>query len=273
MNITAPPLERGKGWLEDDASIVAGELDSKHVSNLVGALAPAAANVLNYSSLLDSVTDQRNTSSCVGQAFATAMFLTAKIGGNPIPRPSAKWIYDLARMRAQPYIELVDDGSSPLTAVAGIAESGIVADAGEGGWPMLFHEGISNVNVRPPIDVYQSALGFTLGDYYRIAPGPGAASLVRHALVRGYCPVFAMPVDLPYERWNTDRIYEGRKESILGWHMQALCGFIDGALLIATSWGPTHGDAGVVAIADSYFDSYECKDIIVPTVIPRLVVQ
>ena len=260
---------RGLGWRPDDPSIVQHELVSKHLSNLVGAMAPVRAPVLNYTPLLDKIPDQRNTSSCVGHAFATAIYLTAKLQGFDIPRPSAKAIYDFARGEDQPYVHLQDDGCRPLAAIRCLVDKGMVSDAD---WPILFHpEGMSNINVRPPIDVYQEALAAKVGDWYRIAAGPGASALIDHALARGYCPVFAMPVDHEYQWLQGEKIYEGRKGASLGGHMQAIAGKGDGYKMIVTSWGATHGDYGVVKIANDYIDSGECTDIIVCTVVPRLV--
>lgn len=264
-------IERGLGWRPDDDALVGAELMMKSAAvHLLGQSEPVRASVLNYASLLDGVPDQRNTSSCVGQAFSTALFVGAKLAGHPIPRPSAKAIYDYARGEDQPYVELVDDGSRPLAAIKCLTEKGMVSNDPIEGWPLLFHpDGMSNVNVRPPLDIYQSALAAKVGSYYRIPAGFGASEMVRRALAAGYVPVFAMPVDSTYMWWKGDGVYEGRKGGILGWHMQSTIGFLDGATLIATSWGPSHGDTGIVAIANDYFDSGECKDIIVSKVIPR----
>lgn len=264
-------LARGLGWKPDAEEIVGAELMMKSaaVRLLADAEKPRAA-VLNYSSLLDAISDQRNTSSCVGHAFSTSIYITAKLQGTPIPRPSQKAIYDYAREEDQPYVELVDDGCRPLAAIKCLTTKGMVSNDPVEGWPLLFHpDGMTNINVRPPLDVYQSALAAKVGDYYRVAAGFGASELVRLALSSGYVPVFSMPVDSAYMWWKSDGIYEGRKGAVLGYHMQSTIGFTDGAILVATSWGPTHGDMGVVAISNDYFDSAECKDIIVSKIVPR----
>lgn len=266
--------DRGKGWHEDDPGIVDVELVGRHVSNLVGGITIATENV-DYTKLLDRVPDQRSTNSCVGQAFATALYLTAKLAGMPIPRPSAKAIYDFARAEDEPYEALQDVGSRPLAAIRCLTEKGLVAEEGVYGWPILFDSfgRAANINQPPPLDVYQNALDAKLGNYYRISAGTGASTLVRHALSRGYCPVFAMPVDEAFERWSSEMVYEGRTGTILGWHMQAIAGFVDGALLVPGSWGPYWANGGVVKIANDYFDSGECKDILVPVAVPNLAVM
>lgn len=261
---------RARGWRPDDAAVVAREETEKHVSNLIGALSPVAAGAeIDYAALLDKIPDQGPTSSCVGQALATALFLTAAVSGAPIPRPSAKLFYDFARAEDQPYVRLVDDGSRPLAAMRCGVDKGMVAEAD---WAIDFYpSGSSNINTRPPLDVFESALGYRIGDYYRIAAGAGASELVDHALARGFCPIFAMPVDEAYERLHDDSIYEGRKGSSLGGHMQAIAGKGDGFKRVVGSWGTSFGARGLVRIANDYFDSGECTDILVATVVPALV--
>ena len=254
--------------MPDDPALVSVQLAEKPLSALVGAgrsadLPPS----LDYTTIMDEIPDQGPTSSCVGQAFATALYLIASIADTPIPRPSAKLIYDYARAEDQPYVRLVDLGSRPTAAIRCLSDQGMVA---ESEWPIVYMpDGSSNINQRPYLDVYQDALGFKVGDYYRISSGAGASLGIRHALARGFCPVFAMPVDEAYE-YNAGSLYEGRRGASLGGHMQAIGGYGDGFLRIVSSWGAAHGERGVVKIADDYIDSGEATDIIVVTMVPRL---
>jgi len=244
------------------------QLVSLHLSKLPGAmLVPIEADI-DYTGLLPKIPDQGSTSSCVGQAFSIAVWLIAKAMGIDLPWPSAKAIYDFARAEDQPYVRLNDFGCRPLAAIKCMVEMGMVA---ESDWPILFHpDGMSNIDVRPPLDVYQNALGYKVGAYYRIPSGPGASALVDRAPANGKMPAFAMPVDEAYERWDTSSVYQGRKGTSLGGHMQCIAGKGDGHKKIVSSWGLTHGAAGIVKIANDYIDSGECTDIIVPTVVPVL---
>jgi len=261
---------RGLGWLPDDTSRVMLELATSPLDDLIGTPTSPVIDVVDYSKLLDHIPNQGQTSSCVGQAFATSLYLLGKTQGKPIPRPSAKLIYDDARAEDQPYVRLRDYGSRPLAAIRCLVEQGMVP---ESDWPIVFskdEDGIehSNINDRPPLGIYQKALGFKVGGYYRIPAGYGAARAVRLALAHGYVPVFAMPVDEEYQNWSGG-VYVGRSGVSLGGHMQSTCGYGDGHILVASSWGEEHGDDGIVMIADSYFESGECTDIIVPTIVPR----
>lgn len=260
---------RGLGWLPDDTSRVALELATAPLEDLIGTPTSPTRTSLDLSTKLDKVVDQWHTSTCVGQAFATSLYLLGQTTGRPIPRPSAKLIYDHARQEDQPYVRLRDYGSRPLAAIRCLVEMGMVADED---WPLRFWNDAdgehSNVNDRPPLGIYQKALGYKLGGYYRIRPGYGAASAVRLALAHDFVPVFAMPVDAEYQDWGGG-LYTGRSGISLGGHMQSTCGYREGSILVASSWGEEHGDGGIVEIADGYFDSGEVTDIIVPTIVPR----
>lgn len=260
--------------MPDNDDVVADQLARYPLGRLIGAKPPSMDDALpgfrlTYRHLLaDGVPNQGPTQSCVGFAFGSAILLNACIAGMTIPRPSDLLIYDFARMASRPYAPLDDAGSRPFLALGALLEKGMVAASR---WPLIIHaDGTSNVNDLPPLDVFQDALAARLDSWYRIASGVGADELVRAALSRGYCPVFAMPVDSTYMWWKGGGIYEGRTGGVLGWHMQAVCGFGDGYVEVVSSWGPGHGDRGFVKIANAYFTSGECKDIIVPKVVPPL---
>jgi hypothetical protein len=259
---------RGFGWLEDAPLEVTQQLTQNHVSKLIGDYRIPTQTKLDYTPFLGGyIPDQGSTSSCVGQAFRTSIWLTAVLARIPIPWPSAKAIYDFARAEDQPYVTLSDIGSRPLAAIRCLVEKGLVA---EKEWPILTmtDTGVTNINKRPPMDVYQSALAAKVGAYYRIAPGPGAVTLIKTALAGGYFPVFAMPVDQQFQWW-TSGIYPGRKGLALGGHMQAIAGWADGCLLVPGSWGRAFAENGIVRIANEYIESGECTDIIVCTAVPN----
>lgn len=261
-------LPRGLGWIPDDPVLVAAQQARSPFSVLEELLPGEPRSTVSYAAcMLGGIPDQGGTSSCVGFAFSTALFIIAAIAGTPIPRPSSKLIYDFARAEDRPYSRLLDLGSRPVAAANVLTTKGMVADAD---WALRFMpDGTSNVNQRPYLDVFQTALAYRLGSYYRISAGGGASAAVRRALDRRLCPVFAMPVDAAYQR-HTSGIYEGRKGASLGGHMQAFCGYGDGYLEVVTSWGETHGERGIVRIANDYVDSGECTDIITPTLLPAL---
>lgn len=267
-------ITRGKGYLPDDELIVSEQLVSKAAAPHLGFNSGAATVLprIDYTGLLPFIPDQGPTSSCVGQALATAIYLNAKIAGHPIPRPSAKAIYDFAREEDQPYERLVDSGSRPLAAMNAVKNHGMTRDED---WPILFGPkgDAININDKPLLHVFQNALSAKLDDFYRITAGSGAVELVKFALARGYCPIFSMPVDDIYEQWSDSKIYEGRRNVSLGGHMQAIGGYDDAtrSVIVIGSWSRFWANGGLIQISYDYFESGECRDILVPTTAPTIV--
>jgi len=253
-------MKRGLGHVADLDQHVEDDLRNRHIGHLVGAALVGAPTSLDYSGLLRQIPDQGGSSSCVGQAFATSIYLHAQITAQPIPRPSPKAIYDGARLLDAPHEAMVDFGSRPRSAIIGMQDFGLVA---EDRWPL----NESNVNVPPPLDVWQAGLGQMLSGWYRIASGQGAATLVRSALTRGFCPTFAMPVDVDYQNIADGTIYDGLYHASIGSHMQCVDGFGTGWLLVANSWGSSWGVRGHARISDAAFERL-AGDILVPTVVP-----
>lgn len=249
---------RGKGHLADRAEDIAM---SVHVSDLIGAPARIPLEI-DATAMLEEIPDQLATSSCVGQALATSIYLRAKDAGHPIERPSALAIYAIARAADAPHHHLVDDGSRPTVAIREAKARGMVASSR---WPFV----AANVNVPPPLGVFDLALAARLGESYRIPRLAGAAALARAALAAGHFPIFAMSVDQAYEDYDGRSVYGAPQGPSLGGHMQTAIGYrADGSILVANSWGKSWGRGGFGLISASFFDSAAVSDILVPTVVP-----
>jgi C1A family cysteine protease len=249
------------GHRHDPASVVRDDVHNRHVGALLGPHMRLASSI-DYSGLLDHVPDQLSTSSCVGCAFSTAVYLRAAVAGNPIARPSRKAIYDVARMIEAPHAPLADEGSVPSLAIQGMRDYGMVA---EDRWPLTDDA----VNVMPPLDVFQHAVDATLGEHYRITAGAGASMLIKMALSRGYVPALAIPVEQAFEDYSSG-VYNWTGGPALGSHMVACVGFDSKGLLICNSWGPSWGMNGLVRVAESFVDIH-AADILVVTTAPKAV--
>lgn len=256
-------MSRHYGHIPDHEAIVKADLTHRPLAALPGLVRPRTGTsdvVLSYRSLLDEVPDQGGTSSCVGNAFSTSVLLRAAILGHPIFRPSRKCIYDFARLIDMPHQPMTDEGSRPAAAIMGMMTYGLTTEAR---WPLSEE----NINDDPPEDVFRQSINTKVGGHYRIAPGTGCADAIKRALNSGYCPGFAMPVDQAYEDF-AGGIYQGLTGPELGGHMQCASGYGPGYIEVIGSWGRGWANLGFIRIADSFFDSGQVTDILVPTVVP-----
>jgi C1A family cysteine protease len=252
---------RGCGFIEDPSDIVDAELYARNARGLIG----------NTTSVPESFTwavtgavprarDQASTSSCVGQALAASIEIRSAIQGHRVV-PSAKAIYDLARMMDARGRPLVDAGSQPSRAIEGVKEYGLVS---ESRWPFS----VADIDVPPPLDVFHHGCDAMLGQHYRITPGRGAAQAIREALVKGYIPIFAMTVDDAYDRYDGSDVYRAPSGRALGRHMQAIVGYYGETFEVLNSWGPAWGRDGIARVASGIIESSDVSSILVPTIVP-----
>ena len=251
---------RGYGHLPDRIS---DTLATPHVTALIGVVGPPPVEV-DASSLLTEIPDQGPTNSCVGQALATSIYLHAKSADRPINRPSAAAIYALARLGDGARHPLPDTGSRPTIAMVEAQSNGLVADAR---WPLR----VDTVLDVPPLDVFEHALEAKLDAYYRIPSGPGASQMIKLAIAMGCYPIFAMPVDEAYERYDGSGVYQGVTGPVLGGHMQCFAGYYADSFIVSNSWSDHWGIRGFARVSSAWLDSYAVTDILVPTTAPARV--
>lgn len=251
---------RGLGHLPDHPVHVALDLRVRHVGRLLGA-ALRTPVVVDHAERLDRILDQGATSSCVGQALSTSLYLRGQIAGAPIARPSPLAIYTLARLVDVPYAPLTDIGSRPALAMMGLRDHGMVA---ESRWPL----DATHINAALPFDVYQHGSDAPLLDYYRIGAGAGASVLVRQALARGFAPCLALQVDRTFEGYG-EGVWGGPTSPLVGGHYVCAIGYGEDYVWIANSWGSGWGLGGLGRIADRVLDDPAvCSDLLVPIVTP-----
>ena len=250
---------RALGHVPDYADEVADDLERRHVGALIGAAPFAVPPTVDFSSLVGPIPDQGGSSSCVGNALSTAVLVRSDIAGHRLARPSRKAIYDMARLIDDPRAAMHDQGSRPRAAIVGMTDYGLVA---EDRWPLTD----ANVNQAPPLDVFAHGLDAMVTGHYRIAPGPGCASLIRMALAKGFCPCIALQVDQAFMAYDGG-VYVGGGKG-LGGHYLCCVGYGDGWIRVANSWGAEWGEAGYCRIDDAVIDSMAVSDILVVTVVP-----
>lgn len=250
-------MTRGCGYLPDPDEIVSAQLVAYHARGLVAAQ-PSLPREFSWRAHVPSIAQQGATSSCVGQAIASSLHLRSILAGSPIRRPSAKAIYDLARMQNDRTAPLFDGGCNPTDAINGIKLGGIVA---EERWPLTEE----NVNVKPEWDVFQHGLAATIGQHYRIQDGNGAAQLLREAVYQRHVPVFAMDVYQDYADYDGSAVYRATGGAYVGRHMQAIVGWADDYFEVLNSWGGEWGDGGFSRISEGFIQSKAAGSFIVPT--------
>lgn len=253
-------LRRGLGYIEDDVTRVVVEESTHHYGHLLGSLVRARPESFSWLDRLDRILDQGMTSSCLGQALATSLYLGAKArGDHGFARPSARWIYDVARMvDGGP---LMDIGSRPTSAIDGLQRFGVCAE-------LRYPLDAAHINDPPPLDVVGHAGDAIVSGHYRVPPGPGSADAMRRAIAEGFMPIFGTPVDDAFNDWNSGDVWPGSYGQELGRHAMVLVGYRPGAFLAVNSWGQQWGDSGTVWIDEVWMESYRVTDRIVVTALP-----
>lgn len=252
---------RGCGFIEDPSEIVEAELYARNARGLIGSTTSVPESwTWAVTDAMPRPRDQGPTSSCVGQALAASIEMRSAIQGHRVV-PSAKAIYDIARMMDARGSALVDAGSQPSRAIEGTKEYGLVS---ESRWPFS----VADIDVAPPLDVFHAGCDAMLGQHYRVTPGRGAAQAIREALVKGYIPVFAMTVDEAYDQYDGSDIYRVPSGRSLGRHMQAIVGYLGETFEVLNSWGASWGREGVARVASTIIESSNVSSIIVPTIVP-----
>lgn len=270
----------GTGCIPDPDDMVARENQAQPLAGFVnpGAERPAA---VSWAHRLDQILDQGDTNSCVGCAIATAIYLRGQ-NTVPIPRPSEKAIYDLARGRDQGANrdEYDDVGCRPHNAIEAIHLHGLVHREA---WPLWTEDPSLTVlkprpetrwvNVPPDFALFRQAIDARLTGHFRGDFGPIAATLER-ALYLGQIPVYAQYVRHDYGAVRGDDVYDvpsDEREADLPSHMQAIVGYDEVSFHIASSWGRGHGNEGIVRVAKRVLTSSWSFGRMVITHTPKVV--
>lgn len=254
-------MTRGLGFLPDPPEVVEAQLIACNVQHLPGiALETPLPSSFTFGAYVPFVPDQGATSACVGEFFASSVRVASRARGDDVD-PSEKAVYDVARLVMGQRDALLDAGCYPTAAINGVMRYGFVARER---WPLTD----ANVNDLPPWDVFQHGASAILGQYYRIAPGSGAARQLKLALRAGHVPGFAMDVDESFMRYDGSDVFRTLGGPVVGRHMQAIVGWEDDVFIVLGSWGAGWGARGFARIASSFIESLACDSMLVPTVLP-----
>ncbi len=215
------------------------------------ALGLAAGDVDN-SAAGGPVRDQYDTSQCTGEAVAGACMIAAGGAGK---YPSHRGLYAggraLERLRRSD--RLVDEGAMIADVVAHALVSGIFPadDRDDTAQGVAVSADINDENAFDEVEAQV------------VLPPDGAAAISDAARVAGILAtlhargavVFGMAVDQSYEDWTPSAApVVGLQGPLLGYHAQAIVGFVGGLFLVRNSWGAAWGRDGHALFAPEAFD-------------------
>lgn len=200
------------------------------------------------------IMNQGGVESCVGHATDGSIETRLVIMGTPIAHRSPVWIYDVARCieRARDNAglpnsqlpELIDFGSQPSDAWAGVSQWGIAA---YGDRPTRD----DTINVEPSLGLVTSASEVILTGAYRIDDvGVDRILAIKTALANGYPVTLAIQVDKAFEEWDgTSPLGAPDFKNSLGSHYIYATGYntqSDGTTIFngPNSWADQWGNGG-----------------------------
>lgn len=246
------------GAIADRLADVEFDNRQRHVAGLVGRSSEFPSE-RDWSPLLDHVLDQGQTSACVAHWFSSALYLAGQASGHPVPRPSRRWSYAVARYTDTPG-ELVDEGCRPRACVLGATKHGIVAET-----RLPWDPGA--VDEPPPLDADTAGQEALFTGYYRADAGD-VPTLLRLALYKGHFPGLSMAVHQAFEDLDGREVYDEPSGEELGRHMVTLVAYRPGAFRILNSWGTSWADSGFCWVSDRFVASHYVSDRYVVTCAP-----
>lgn len=249
---------KGFGAIPDRLEDAEHDARHRHIAGLIGRDAGVLSAAIDWTDHLDRIPDQGASSSCVGQAMSTAIYLAGQALRAPVPRPSAAWSYAVARYYDTPGV-LVDVGCRPRSAVLGALRHGIVAESRVPFDPAA-------VNVAPPLDADVAGADALFTGYYRVAGD--VPLLLRMALEKGHVPMLSMVVHESFQDLGRGATYAEPEGTELGRHMVAIAGYRPGSFCLVNSWGTGWADGGTCWIADRFIASSYVQDVYVVTAAP-----
>lgn len=251
---------RGMGCIPDRLIDAERDASDRHIGHLVGASA-SYPDSIDFRKYLDAVPDQGATSRCVAWYVSSAVYLAGQVRGTPVPRPSAKWNYDVARYVDTPGV-LVDIGSRCWSMLQGLGQHGMISEA-------RLPSTNENVNEPPPFDADLYGADALLTGYYKLEGR--LSTLIRMTLAAGHLPGFAMVVHESFQDLARGELYDEPDGMELGRHMVTCIGYRPGAILLLNSWGRFWADDGFCWVSDRFVDSHYVFDRYAITAAPRIV--
>lgn len=245
----AKASKRGMGWIPDP-------VDARDYSARQFLGAPRERGKLKeargLAQYVRSVRDQGSTSSCVGQAFATAIDTRFRAIGIKVEEPAAQGIYTYGRglARKNPDEPLVDDGCIMRLAAKGLKTQGV---PGVSVWPF----DATTINDEPKLHQHQNASAGRLAGYAKIdSTGEARILDIDNALSKLYPVAFGLKCDDGFQDYDGKSVlglpvganYGGHAVTLLEMYTDLKTGAK--WYLGINSWGPGWGDRGWFRISE-----------------------
>lgn len=180
---------------------------------------------------------QLTAAACVGFALSRVIYMNLRLQGYPCPVPSARWIYDEARLQEHAGLapedvpDLIDIGCYPHLAFQGVRRKGFVA---EKDFPFDARE----IDKKPPPAVATKAYSQKGLKYYRIWDvGADRIEQAERVMVRGHTVMFGMRVDQDFlEHTGSEPVTQVDLDHAAGHGMAVLKVESDGCILVDNWW-------------------------------------
>lgn len=250
----------GKGY-NPDTHDKSKDSTTRHLFGARAGLMPAEVQRLEQ--YVGSVWDQRQTSSCVGHAFARAVSLRCAVQNVPISDPSRTAIYTFGREidRTDPSVPLVDDGCKPNQAVRGMQEYGVPSEAV---WPF----DPTTIDAEVNLDELEKSSEFTVQGFNRIdTDGVERVLDICQALAADYPVCVGTIVGTAFENY-TGGILSASLDAA-GGHMLCFIGYKTDPVTNTkifrgvNSWSSEWGDRGFFWADETFVKDLAMTDIYV----------
>lgn len=232
--LTTPKLN---SWIKDNQQKNLQESLKDQLNGLIRENTSNGVDLRRYSSPIEN---QRQLSSCVGNAVVGALELLQGLLGMPYKDLSRLFVYYNARNEHG--AQNIDKGTYIRLAIQQLKNLGVCEEK-------LWMYNVTKVFVRPSWNAYREAYVNKIKNYYRItSEDVELCDDIRKSL-RAHAPVvFGMHVDQSFVDNQKEVFTFPQNPEFLGSHAMVIVGFQNDNFILRNSWGEFWGKNGYTVI-------------------------